>query len=119
LPGWLAGAAPEGGPAGWAGRPPPLGAGARVLDYGCGSGLIGAAALCQSRAIVLHALDSDSVALQAARQNLPSAHCVLGTSLGEVGATRYDAILSNPPLRQGMADDHTLLEHLIAEAPAH
>jgi len=98
---------------------PPLRAGARVLDYGCGSGLIGAAALCQSRAIALHALDSDSVALEAARQNLPSAHCVLGTSLGEVGATRYDAILSNPPLRQGMAEDHTLLEHLIAEAPAH
>jgi 16S rRNA (guanine1207-N2)-methyltransferase len=98
---------------------PPLRAGARVLDYGCGSGLIGAAALCQSCAMVLDALDSDSVALEAARQNLPSAHCVLGTSLREVGTTRYDAILSNPPLRQGMAEDHALVEHLVGVAPAH
>jgi len=98
---------------------PPLGAGARVLDYGCGSGLIGAAALLQSCAIALDALDSDSVALEAARQNLPSARCVLGRSLGEVGAARYDAILSNPPLRQGIAEDHRFVEHLIAAAPAH
>ena len=98
---------------------PPFGAGARVLDYGCGSGLVGAAVLHQSCATRLDALDSDSVALEAARQNLPSAHCVLGTSLGEVGATRYDAILSNPPLHQGMVEDHTLLQHLIAAAPAH
>jgi 16S rRNA (guanine1207-N2)-methyltransferase len=98
---------------------PPLRAGARVLDYGCGSGLIGAAALCQSCAIMLDALDSDSVALEAARQNLPSAHCVLGTSLGEVGTTRYDAIFSNPPLRQGIAEDHALVDHLISVAPAH
>jgi 16S rRNA (guanine1207-N2)-methyltransferase len=98
---------------------PPLGAGMRVLDFGCGSGLIGAAVLRQSCAIRLDALDSDSVALEAARQNLPSAHCVLGTSLGEVGATRYDAVLSNPPLRQGTAEDHTLLQHLIAAAPGH
>jgi 16S rRNA (guanine1207-N2)-methyltransferase len=98
---------------------PPLRAGARILDYGCGSGLIGAAALGQSCAVMLDALDSDSVALEAARQNLPSARCVLGASLGEVGTTRYDAILSNPPLRQGMAEDHALLEHLIGMAPAH
>jgi 16S rRNA (guanine1207-N2)-methyltransferase len=98
---------------------PPLWERARVLDFGCGSGLIGAAALCQSRAIALDALDSDSVALEAVRENLPSARCVLGTSLGAVAATRYDAILSNPPLRQGVAEDHTLVEHLIAEAPAH
>jgi 16S rRNA (guanine1207-N2)-methyltransferase len=98
---------------------PPLGERARVLDYGCGSGLIGAAALWQSRCIALDALDSDSVALEAVRQNLPSAHCLLGTSLGAVAAKRYDAILSNPPLHQGLAEDHTLVEHLMAVAPAH
>jgi 16S rRNA (guanine1207-N2)-methyltransferase len=98
---------------------PHLGAGARVLDYGCGSGLIGAAALQQESAITLDALDNDSVALEAVRQNLPAARCVLGTSLGEVGATRYEAVLSNPPLRQGMAEDHTLVHQLIASAPAY
>ena len=98
---------------------PPLGAGARVLDYGCGSGLIGAAALAQSSSIRLDALDSDSVALQAARENVPAARLILGTTLGEVGAARYDASLSNPPLHQGVAEDHGLLHQLIAAAPAH
>ena len=98
---------------------PPLGVGARVLDYGCGSGLIGAAALAQSSSITLDALDSDSVALQAARENIASARLILGTALGEVGAARYDAILSNPPLHQEVAEDHALLHQLIAAAPAH
>jgi 16S rRNA (guanine1207-N2)-methyltransferase len=98
---------------------PPLGAGASVLDYGCGSGLIGAAAQAQASAIALDALDSDSVALEAARQNLPSARPRLGTMLGAVGRARYDAILSNPPLHQGVAEDHTLLQELLAAAPAH
>src|SRR5262245_5131365 len=98
---------------------PPLRADARVLDYGCGSGLIGAAALCQSCTLALDALDNDSVALEALRQNLPSAHCVLATSLGEVGASRYDAILSNPSLHRGREENHALVQHLIATAPAH
>jgi len=98
---------------------PPLKAGARVLDYACGSGLIGAAALARSSGITLDALDSDSVALAAARENVPAAHCMLGTTLGAVGARRYDAILSNPPLHRGVVEDHAHLEGLIAAAPAH
>jgi 16S rRNA (guanine1207-N2)-methyltransferase len=98
---------------------PPLEVGARVLDYGCGSGLIGAAALAQFSSITLDALDSDSVALAAARENVPAAHCMLGTTLGAVGAARYHAILSNPPLHRGVTEDHALLEGLIAAAPAH
>ena len=31
----------------------------------------------------------------------------------------YEAILSNPPLHRGIAEDHALLEQLIADAPAH
>ena len=33
--------------------------------------------------------------------------------------TDYAAILSNPPLHKGIAEDHALLEQLIADAPAH
>jgi 16S rRNA (guanine1207-N2)-methyltransferase len=98
---------------------PPLGAGASVLDFGCGSGLIGAAAQAQASAIALDALDSDSVALEAARQNLPSAQPRLGATLGAVGPARYDAILSNPPLHQGVGEDHGLLLELVAAAPQH
>jgi 16S rRNA (guanine1207-N2)-methyltransferase len=98
---------------------PPLRADARVLDYGCGSGVIGACAAAQAPAIALDLLDSDSVALEAARANVPGARLILGATLTGAGATRYDAILSNPPLHKGLAEDHAQLEQLVADAPAH
>jgi 16S rRNA (guanine1207-N2)-methyltransferase len=98
---------------------PSLRAGARVLDYGCGSGVIGASAAAHTPAIALDLLDNDSVALEAARENVPGARLLLGATLADAGANRYDVILSNPPLHKGLAEDHTQLEQLIAEAPAH
>ena len=98
---------------------PPLAAGARVLDYGCGSGIIAAAALAQQPGLTLDLLDTDTVALEAARENVPGARTVLGTRLADAGNATYDAILSNPPLHTGLAEDHTHLEALIRDAPAH
>jgi 16S rRNA (guanine1207-N2)-methyltransferase len=98
---------------------PPLRKGARVLDYGCGSGVIAAAAAAHAPGIALDLLDSDSVALEAARENVPDARLVLGAAVGDGGGTRYDAILSNPPMHTGFAENYTLLERLIADAPAH
>jgi 16S rRNA (guanine1207-N2)-methyltransferase len=98
---------------------PPLRPGARVLDYACGSGVIGAGAAAFAPGIVLELLDNDSVALEAARENVPGAHLHLGAALAIVGSTRYDAILSNPPLHKGLVEDHAQLEQLIAGAPAH
>jgi 16S rRNA (guanine1207-N2)-methyltransferase len=97
---------------------PPLAPGARVLDYGCGTGAIAAAALMQQPDVKVDAIDSDSVALEAARENVPAARLVLGTRLADAGGRNYAAILSNPPLHQGIAEDLTLLEGLIADAPA-
>lgn len=98
---------------------PPLRAGARVLDYACGSGVIGAGAAALAPGIVLELLDNDSVALEAARENVPGAPLHLGAALAVVGSARYDAILSNPPLHKGLVEDHAQLEQLIADAPAH
>jgi 16S rRNA (guanine1207-N2)-methyltransferase len=98
---------------------PPLHAGERVLDYGCGSGVIGAAALAAQPGIAVDLLDDDAVALEAARDNVAGARLVLGSRLADSGNTDYAAILSNPPLHKGIAEDHGLLEQLIADAPAH
>ncbi len=95
---------------------PRLRAGSRVLDYGCGSGVIGAAALAREPGIALDLLDSDAVALEAARENVPGVRLILATSLAGTAGT-WDAILSNPPLHSGFAEDHALLEGLIADAP--
>ena len=97
---------------------PALSPRARVLDYGCGSGVIGAAALAREPGIILDMLDSDTVALEAARENVPGARSVAGTRITDAGCKAYAAILSNPPLHQGVAEDHTLLERLVADAPS-
>ena len=63
-------------------------------------------------------MDSDAVALEAARENVPAARLTLGTSLADAGRRDYAAILSNPPLHQGIAEDHTLLDRLVSDAPS-
>lgn len=98
---------------------PGLGPAARVLDYGCGSGVIAGAMRARLPDAQLEMLDSDSVALLAAAENVPAARTILGVRMAAAGAVRYDAILSNPPLHAGIAEDHRTLGHLIADAPRH
>jgi 16S rRNA (guanine1207-N2)-methyltransferase len=98
---------------------PPLPPRASVLDYGCGSGLIGASAWRCEPGIALDMLDNDAVALAAAAENVPQGRAILGGRLADAGASAYDAILANPPLHRGIAEDHALLRQLVADAPKH
>jgi 16S rRNA (guanine1207-N2)-methyltransferase len=118
-PGCFAAGRLDEGTALFIGALPPLNAGARVLDYGCGTGEIGAALLAKHPDLKIDAMDNDAVALAALAENVPSARAILGTRVADVGRYRYGAILSNPPLHRGIAEDHLLLERLIADAPAH
>ena len=97
---------------------PALSAGARIADFGCGSGVIGAA-LAPLPGIGLDMIDHDSLALLAARENVPAGRALLAASLSGAGGALYDAILSNPPLHAGMTESHTALNQLVVEAPAH
>ena len=64
-------------------------------------------------------LDADTVALAAATENVSGARAIAGASLAATGGQRYDAILSNPPLHAGLAEDRGVLERLMAQAPKH
>jgi 16S rRNA (guanine1207-N2)-methyltransferase len=97
----------------------PLQPGSRVLDYGCGTGAIAAAVLAVQPDARVDGMDSDAVALEAARENVPAARLTLGTRLADAGRRDYAAILSNPPLHQGIAEDRTLLERLVSDAPSY
>jgi 16S rRNA (guanine1207-N2)-methyltransferase len=97
---------------------PALSRGARVLDYACGTGVVAAALLRGAPGLAVDALDNDAVALAAARENVPAANLILGTRLADAPSRDYAAILCNPPLHQGIAEDRTLVERLIAEAPS-
>ena len=98
-------------------RLPALPAGARVLDFGAGTGIIAAAALERGApGIEAVLLERDAISLVAASRNLPGATLVLGRGVGEVPGP-FDLIVSNPPIHSGRAQSLYTLETLVREAP--
>jgi 16S rRNA (guanine1207-N2)-methyltransferase len=96
---------------------PPVGG--HVLDFGCGIGVIGAELLRRVPDLQLQCLDADAMAARAARENLPGALVRCGASWSALPAyTRYDRIVSNPPIHRGKDRDYTVLKRLIEGAPA-
>ena len=94
---------------------PPLKAGARVLDFGCGSGLVAGVTLARSPGVELDCLDVDAVALEAVRRNVPQARTILADGTSGLPARTYDAVLSNPPYHAGKAETTAPLEALVLD----
>eukprot|EP00039_Didymoeca_costata_P020836 m.342579 g.342579 ORF g.342579 m.342579 type:complete len:1061 (-) comp21581_c0_seq1:62-3244(-) len=99
-------------------------AGAKILDFGCGSGVIGAALLGKEPSIALDMLDANSLAMVTAKQNLDQLnfnHNDVGyyfsdswTQLPEVCS--YDMIVSNPPVHIADENNFDVLKELISGA---
>lgn len=96
-----------------------------VLDFGCGSGVIGASVATQHEA--QHAarvtfLDTSALALHACEETL-SRNNLKGALLASDGLasveTRYDLILSNPPIHSGLKTDNHLSMQLLASVEKH
>jgi 16S rRNA (guanine1207-N2)-methyltransferase len=98
--------------------------GARVLDMGCGSGVIGLTlAKADPRAKVVLA-DVSKAAVDLARENaslngVGKAEVRLSDGYGAVAGERFDAIVSNLPAHRGLQHDTAAAERIIAQAPAH
>jgi ribosomal protein L11 methyltransferase len=88
--------------------------GKRVIDYGCGSGILALAAL-KLGATFLHAVDIDPQALQAVQNNAETNHidaCQLAMSFPDALHTSADVIIANillEPLIQLQERFHALL----------
>ena len=93
-----------------------------VLDYGCGSGVIGLhAALAGAEAVSL--LDHSALALESARltfqaNELPSPALIASDGFSDLMG-RHDLIVSNPPFHRGAATDYRAAEILIDQAGDH
>jgi 16S rRNA (guanine1207-N2)-methyltransferase len=95
----------------------------RVLDIGCGAGVIGIVAAHRG-ATAVDMTDANLLAVQAAaenirRQSLDTCRAFASDVFDAVGDTRYDLIVSNPPFHQGKTVDYSVPDRLIAEAPVH
>ena len=89
----------------------------RVLDFGCGTGVLTAGLLARGAAHV-DASDADALAVEATRLNVPEAHTHLGDGWHALeGQGPWDMIVSNPPSHKGVSEDFGILESLIREAP--
>ncbi|MBT8397388.1 MAG: class I SAM-dependent methyltransferase [Gemmatimonadetes bacterium] len=95
---------------------PPLPAGGRILDYGCGSGVVGFVVLERGADLALEMLDHDAVALEAARENVPEARFHLRDGLPTENRGSFDAIVSNPPFHRGKAEEPAMIVSLIHRA---
>lgn len=88
--------------------------GASVLDVGCGYGPIGIAAGLMGAASITM-LDVNERAIELARENaaangVPQAKAMQSDLLEAVSQERYDAIITNPPIRAGKETVHRLFE---------
>ena len=94
--------------------------GERVLDLGCGYGIIGIAAAMMGAAQV-DLVDSSLLAIASAQANLAAhnlthARAIASDGLSAVQDRRYDRILSNPPFHAGKGVDYQMAEAFIQQS---
>ena len=94
-------------------------AGRRVLDFGCGSGVIGAFISALEPTARVDLLDADAVALAAAGENVPGARLIPSDGFDALSLERYDLIVSNPPYHEGKAQSARVVEGLVRGASDH
>ena len=84
--------------------------GAKVLDAGCGYGIIGLFAAVEGAGLV-HLVDNNLLAVEACRETLSvngikNAEVSAGDLLNPWFPDQYDLVLSNPPFHAGQAVDY-------------
>ncbi|WP_305856363.1 methyltransferase [Balneatrix alpica] len=94
----------------------------RVLDFGCGAGVLGAylKTKCPSAEVVM--LDVSALALEASKRTLAANQLdatVLASDAWSGVEGRFDFILSNPPFHTGIHTDYAPALALISQAKAH
>lgn len=101
----------------------PMCKGMRVLDIGCGYGVLGLAAA-QQGATQVELGDVNLLAIAAAGANIErlglaaTVRAVPGDAL-DAATGRYDLVVSNPPFHAGKAVDTTMAHAFITQARAH
>lgn len=93
-----------------------------LLDFGCGSGILGAALKHRYPSSQITLLDSDAFALESSRltleRNALQADVLAGSGISSAPA-ELSAIISNPPFHQGVHTHYQATEQLLIQAGRH
>ncbi|BBN82594.1 ribosomal RNA small subunit methyltransferase C [Pseudoalteromonas sp. A25] len=91
----------------------------KVLDFGCGAGIIATFLGTQQSELKLHCLDVNALAIYATEQTLAlnnlTAECILSDGMSDVSG-QYHLIISNPPFHTGIATDYGIAERFLEQA---
>ncbi len=101
--------------------PPPPQSGT-FLDLGCGSGALALTLATYSPQATVWAVDVNERAISLTRRNAASSHCHNVHAVGPEGVpadTTFDVIWTNPPIRIGKKELHTLLSTWLARLSDH
>lgn len=99
----------------------PLTKAGKVLDLGCGSGVIGLTCKARQPELEVSLSDIDAMALASSRYNSEQLNlaATIFPSDGLNATDQYQLIISNPPFHQGKGTDYQFAETLLTDAAKH
>jgi len=94
----------------------------KVLDFGCGAGVLGCIMAAKNHHIDLHLCDVNALAVASTQETLKAnafSGNVFATDIYVNTASDYDWIISNPPFHSGLDTNYNATETLLENAPSH
>ena len=90
----------------------------RALDFGCGSGVIGAAIASLNPGCAVSLVDSNAFALRSAERTFSANGLAAQVirpvdGIDSLGTETFDLIVSNPPFHQGIGTDYTVVARFL------
>lgn len=94
----------------------------KVLDFGCGAGVIGSVMASLYPSITLNMCDVSALAIESSKATLDANALkgnVFASDIYSDCADNYQFIISNPPFHSGLETSYNATEQLLKEAPQH
>ncbi|WP_047049813.1 16S rRNA (guanine(1207)-N(2))-methyltransferase RsmC [Vibrio mexicanus] len=94
----------------------------KVLDFGCGAGVLGAVMASLNPSIELEMCDISALAVESSKETLKANQLngrVFASDVYSDTAKDYQFIVSNPPFHAGLDTSYSATETLLADAPNH
>jgi 16S rRNA (guanine1207-N2)-methyltransferase len=97
----------------------PKWSGLSILDFAAGGGVISGHLARHGEDLKIYMLEADSVALEAAKQNVPTASAILSDAWALMPELKVDRIVSNPPIHFGKSEDFRVIRGLVESSPSY